>query len=99
MRKHKQQQLRSVLVSYRRADAPIVTSRTGYGETYSAALLDADRQLADGIWKRLVVSTPSSIRRDIDPSRIARLARRTLQNGEGITIRVERCVSEVLDVE
>lgn len=99
LRRDTRGEMRSVTVSYQRVDIPLVTSRVGYGKTYSDALRDADSQLSDGTWRRLAVSNPNSILTDIATTNAARFARGTLRRGEGTVIRVEKRISEVLDVE
>lgn len=85
-----------ITVSYRNENVPVVTSRVGYGKTLDAALQDADSQLPDGVWKRVVVSHPGSIYVDLQMTNAARFARSTMRRGEGATIRVEKRVSEVI---
>lgn len=91
--------LRSLTVSYIRTDIPLATSRAGYGETYADALRDADSQLADGTWKRLVVSNPHTIMHDLEPWKHSQYARRFARNAEGVVIRIEKRISEVVEVE
>lgn len=86
---------RSVVVSYRMVDRPIVTTRTGWGKTYKAALVDADSQLSDGTWKRTCVCNPGSIHEDLRQEHTRK--RRIGIRGEGVVIRVERRISEVID--
>lgn len=88
---------KTVTISYREQTKPLATNRTGYGKTYWEAVADADSQLSDGLWKRVCVSNPSSIAHDLDTSRQARLTRRTMKQGEGIVIRVEKRIAVVLD--
>lgn len=90
--------MRSVTVSYRSEGMPLFTTRVGYGNTVGEALEDADRQLADGVWRRLSVSNPQSIITDMQVTKKALSARGTLLRGENVLIRVERCVSQVLEV-
>lgn len=87
-----------ITASYRNVAVPLVTSRVGYGGTFAEALADADSQLPDGTWKRLVVTTPESVYGDLLTTRTARFARSTLRQGEGVTVRVEHRVSvEILE--
>lgn len=82
-------QLRPITVSYARDDSVLVTSRVGYGMTYDEALVDADRQLPNGVWKRLTCSTPASVLDDLGETRASRIARLLKRRGEGEVITVE----------
>jgi len=93
----KQGQLYGLTVSYRNEAVPVVTSRVGYGKTLAAALLDADSQLPDGTWRRIIVSHPGSIYVDLQMDRVSRFARSTTKRGENVVVRVERRISVVVD--
>lgn len=82
-----------VTVSYRAVDRPLVTSRAGYGKTFAEALNDADSQLPDGTWRRVVVSHPGTVFSDLQSSRASRFARSTMRRGEQVVIRVEHRIS------
>ena len=54
----------SVTISYERDDGTVYTI-LGYGETFRARVADADAKLPTGEWRRVCVSTPSSIYADL----------------------------------
>ena len=89
----------SVTATYEREDGALVATKVGYGATRKEALRDADCQLRPGRWKRLCVSTPSSIFSDLNvrPSSVvggSRVNAQGAQNqaaaarGEGVFIDV-----------
>lgn len=87
------------MVSYRATDRPVVTSRVGYGRTYKDALQDADLQLPDGTWKRIVVSNPHTIITDLSYNYTKPFVRSSLVKGEGEIIRVEKRILTVIECE
>jgi hypothetical protein len=89
-------QMYGITISYRAIDIPLVTSRVGYGWTFDEALEDADSQLSDGTWRRIVVSHPNTIYSDIQEGRAARFARSTARRGEGVVIKVEKRITTVV---
>jgi hypothetical protein len=82
-----------VTVSYRNENVPMVTSRAGYGKTFANAIRDADSQLPDGTWRRIVVSHPGTTFSDLQTTRAARFARSTMRRGENVVVRVEKRVT------
>lgn len=97
IRSPKGDEWRSCTVSYRSETAPLVTSRVGYGKTFRDALLDADSQMPDGLWRRIVVSHVQSVYTDVTGDRISRAGRNHLKYGENVVVRIERRISEVVD--
>jgi hypothetical protein len=89
----------SVTVSYRRVDIPLVTSRVGYGESFADALLDADKQLSDGTWKRIAISTSETIANDLRGYRPFSLSQRVIRRAENVVIKVKSCVTEVVETD
>jgi hypothetical protein len=88
---------RSVTITYRRADENLITSRAGIGRTVKDAVLDADRQLKPGDWRRVAVSTPSSIYTDVKRRPGKARGAGWLKQFEGKLIRVEASAVTVME--
>lgn len=79
---------RSVTVTYKRADAPVIVTKVGWGDDYQAALRDADEQLRPGSWERLAIGQPSSVLMDVRNAGKQGGKRAGQRPGEGETVTV-----------
>ena len=83
-------ELRSLIVTYLRADGNVYAVKEGAGTTTAECLAHADAQLRPGTWTRLTVSDPNSIYADVmnDGKRHPPGYRARQKRGEGVTVTV-----------